>query len=176
MSKSMIRDTVVVDLETTGVELGYHEILSIGAVRLSPRLTVLAEREWKVKIQHPNRMSLEARRVNGINPRGWGDVTLPVAIQEFSLFARNCDIVAHRVAFDMGFLNLARTQHPVGASWGFHAYCTAVMAAVHGLPNSLAALCRKLGVENENPHDALSDARATAECFTKMAKRGLGPV
>jgi DNA polymerase III subunit epsilon len=37
----------------------------------------------------------------------------------------------------------------------------------------LAAVCEKLGVVNEDPHSALGDARATAECFRRL--RTLAP-
>ena len=49
---------------------------------------------------------------------------------------------------------------------------SAYAAGVLGLPlgelPGLAKVCELLGVENEDPHSALGDARATAECFRRL--------
>lgn len=36
---------------------------------------------------------------------------------------------------------------------------------------SLGSFCNRLGVENLNPHDALGDAVATAECYRRLVTR-----
>jgi DNA polymerase-3 subunit epsilon len=71
--------------------------------------------------------------------------------------------------FDAGLL-----QRALGATPWNHRLLdlSAYAAGVLGLPlgelPGLAKVCELLGVENEDPHSALGDARATAECFRRL--------
>lgn len=63
-----------------------------------------------------------------------------------------------------------------GAPWHYRlADVSAYAAGKLGIPPTelpgLHSVCELLGVENEDPHSALGDARATAECFRLLMER-----
>lgn len=74
MAKSMVHwnsnEVAVIDVETTGLQAGYHEIIQIAIVMLDSNFDVRTDVmpfQLKLKPDHPERVAKQAMRVNGLN-------------------------------------------------------------------------------------------------------------
>lgn len=155
----------VVDLETTGFDpWPQHRAVEVAVVRLAPDGAVVAEFDTLV---NPGR-AVDATEIHGIT-----DAMLrhapPFAevAGELAALLEGAVVVAHNVLFDVGFLRLefqlaGHTLPPVAA------LCTAQLTRLL-YPDTeckLTECCRRFGIPHDQPHTALSDARATARLLT----------
>ena len=108
----MIPNTIfaAIDIETTGLDVELHEILDIAIVPLNEDFTISAtmpEFTARVRAEHPETATVEALRVNGLNPAE-GKNKKEVA-DEFRQWLFDCGIekiipIAHNLDFDMRFI------------------------------------------------------------------------
>lgn len=176
-------DLVFVDIETTGLNPEIHEIIEIAVVRVTQtweegeKPQFLSSFEWSVKIKplHIENADPVALKVNGYSKNDWKEaVSLKEALTEFSKKTEGAIMVAHNVAFDAGFLDKNMSQEGVSNTMHYHRLDTVSMAyaTLHSTPDvnrySLMELCKYFGIENTDPHSALSDARADFELFKKL--------
>ncbi len=166
---------VVLDTETTGLEVKKgHRIIEIGCVELLERRP--SGRTWHTYL-NPDRVIDEgARAVHGIEdgflldkPR-FRDV-----INEFLGFVSGAEIIAHNASFDIGFLDAEmRLVDPLIGTLGNHARILDTLQLARekfpGQQNSLNALCRRLGIDNQHRelHGALVDAHLLADVYLAM--------
>jgi DNA polymerase-3 subunit epsilon len=153
-----------IDLETTGLEPGWHEITEIG---IWPSRGPPFYR--RVKPRHPERDT--AQHITGIDPFEaaplLGDVLDDL---DTYLGGQRLTPIAHNWPFEYSMLTCA------GAADFFqyhNAVCTLQQAHVIELirpgylprSKSLSALTGALGIKNNRPHRALPDARAGYELY-----------
>jgi DNA polymerase III epsilon subunit-like protein len=182
-----------IDLETTGLQAGYHEPIQVAVVPLDSDLYPLKnvrpfvtyvrpdypERQdpaagyiHKIPIEDLVLHAPDAGRVQDLLVEWWEKLDLP--------FGKRLVPLAHNWAFEARFLN-----HWLGVELTeklFYGHARDAMlyalnlndkAAFMGLPApfpqvGLNAVCKKFNIINENPHDAYSDAIAEAECYRAM--------
>jgi DNA polymerase III epsilon subunit family exonuclease len=164
-----------IDVETTGLNLFKHEIIEIGCVLTMPDLTVIEEFELKIKpelIEDADPVSL---KINHYNEADWGlAYSLEKAMKIFSKKVKDCIMVGHNVAFDVGFLEAAFDQNKIKNPMHYHRLDTISIAwaKLHNDPDlehfSLREMCLHFGIKNEQAHSALPDARATFELYKKL--------
>lgn len=184
---------VAIDLETTGREPGYHEIIQIAILPLDNNIRPLKDvRPFYTTIRpdYPERQEPGAARVHRLT------------LSELLLHAPTQDRVADYLLEWFHHLELphSRTLTPLAQNWSFErAFLTAWLgvdmvdtlfhplardpmsfaialndqAAFRGeeLPFAhvgLGSLCNRFGITNETAHDALSDCFATAEVYRAM--------
>lgn len=86
-------------------------------------------------------------------------------------------VVCHNARFDVGFL--AAEYQRLGHRCEPTALCTLELASQHGFPRRSSDCCDHLGVLNTGPHQALDDARATAQVMRGLVghahQRGAPP-
>jgi DNA polymerase III epsilon subunit-like protein len=185
---------VAVDVETTGLLCGYHEIIQVAVVPLNSEIQPCENmRPFYISIrpEHPERQKGAA----GIHHLNLEDLLSSSVSQEkaadlFDEWFDNLDLpfgkrlapLAHNWAFERGFLS-----HWLGLETFdgiFHPYardtwCLATIindaAAWHGrtIPFTrinLGAMCEKFGFEIINAHDALADSLATARLYREMIR------
>ncbi len=183
----------VVDFETTGKDPGYHEIIQIAVVPLDADLQPTKELRpfyHNIAPEHPERADHGAKLINRLNlddlilnaPSSqkvadlliewWDRLELPMT--------RNLVPLAHNWPFEAGF----------GRAWLgydlfnqlFHGHARDSMeyalnlndrAAFAGLPIpfkkvGLGPLCAQFKIDNETPHDALSDCLAEAKVYRAL--------
>ena len=164
-----------IDIETTGINVLLHEIIEIGCVVTTPELKVLEEFELKIKPERIEDADPAALKINHYDPLLWqGAYELPEAMKILADEAKNSIMIGHNVAFDSGFLEHAFARVGVLNSMHYHKLDTVSMswAKLHREPDlehfSLREMCSRFGIKNENPHSALSDARATFELYKKL--------
>lgn len=179
-----------IDLETTGVRAGYHEIIQIAVVPLNSDLRPNPDIRpfyWNVAPKHLERADRIASKVHGLD------------LVEVAMHSPDADRVADMLIDWFEKLNLPfeRRLIPLAHNWAFeHSFLTAWLGMTlrdklfHCLPRdammlalaindraaflgqkppfaqvSLPYLCKHFGVINSKPHDAYCDCLAEAEVY-----------
>jgi DNA polymerase III epsilon subunit-like protein len=184
-----------VDLETTGTQPGWHEIVQIAVVPLDSDIKPLADVRpfyTHVKPKHPERESAMARHKHKIpmtelilhSPESERVADWLVEwVEKLRLPFHKCLVpLAHNWAFESGFLKAWLGVEMTDSIFHSHArdgmlYAISLndKAAFAGEPPpfnrvGLGSLCRKLNIVNTNPHDALSDCLAEAEVYRALLR------
>jgi DNA polymerase III epsilon subunit-like protein len=187
-----------VDVETTGILSGYHEIVQVAVVPIGHDLRPLegiAPFYTNIRPEHPDRIDEGSWRIHGL---GLDDLMQHAPSQEKAAdlltewfeamklpIGRRLIPLAHNWTFEHGFLKAWLGQKALDYIFHFHprdamVYALAVndkMACAGLAPPfasvSLSHLCSVLKVENPKPHDALYDALAEAEVYRAMLTQNL---
>lgn len=163
-------DVVVLDTETTGLDVRQDRIVQIGAVRLTGgRSGNLQEFERLVAPGVP--IPPASARIHGIRDDDVaGSPGFAAVAAELSAFIGDAVVVGHSIHFDLAMLRHEARRH--GVVWREpRALDVAFLAA--GLDrelvdSSLDSLALRFGVEVSGRHTALGDARATAAVFSAL--------
>jgi len=186
------------DVETTGEQAGYHEIIQIAVVPLGADLLPnpkLRPFYHNIAPKHPERAQHDATRVHGLD---LADLMLnsPSSEKVSDLFVewfealdlpvnkRLVPLVSNWI-FESSF-SIAWLGHEMFKYiWHFHprdvmglALALKDRAAFAGEPMpfdwvGLGTLCKKYGIVNEKPHDALCDAVTEAKVYRALLQHGL---
>ena len=162
------------DIETSGLAPGEHEILEIGIAR-SDGLTY----STKIKPEHIGTASPKALEVNGYNEQEWGGTPrMKDVIGVINGYLRDCVIIGHNVQFDMGFVKHATEEYlgekelrQLPYSW----VDTVTLTFEHLAPCGMISLklddiCTFLGVSNAGNHRALTDALRCREVYNILCR------
>lgn len=178
------------DLEMTGSEAGYHDIIQIGAVLTNDKFDVLAEYTSLVYPENEDVFSEEAEEIHGISIHDLEDAPMiHEVLEEFEAWIRkklhrkNTDAIkdvvvcGQSILNDINFLMAAyNNQHVL---WPFSFRILDLMTLTETMYRifdakkmerpksySLRAVSKylKIAIE-EQKHDALEDARLTLQCF-----------
>lgn len=153
---------VVVDIETTGGGQGNHRITEIGMVKVVEGKTIDT---WQSLINPQRHIPKFITELTGIS----NDMVIDAPVfaevaNEVADFCEGCIFVAHNVNFDYGFFK--QEFERLEQSFRLPKLCTVRLAKRH-LPGhdsySLGKICKDLGIQLENHHRALDDAKAAAE-------------
>lgn len=188
-----------VDVETTGREPGYHEIIQIGIQPLDSDcepLVGVSPFYHTIKPEHPERAEPKATAVHKLDidylvlhspdkwkvadwlDEWWGNLDLP--------HRKTLVPLAQNWQYEAGFLKAWLGMESFNQFFWWAARDTMLTAIYlndvyyrRGLalpfPSvGLEALCTKFGVINENHHDALADARAEAQVYKHLLEMELG--
>jgi DNA polymerase III epsilon subunit-like protein len=184
-----------IDLETTGTQPGYHEIIQIAVVPLDSDFKPHAGTRpfyTHIRPDHPERESEAARQKHKIpmdelmlhapsqdKVKDW----LVDWFESLRLPFKRCLVpLAHNWAFESSFMKAWLGVTMVDQMFHSHArdsmlYAVArndAAAARGDHPPfervSLGSLCTKLGVVNTNPHDALADCIAGADVYRNLLR------
>ena len=171
----MDRRQIVLDTETTGLEVGQgHRVIEIGCVELINRR--ITGRHYHQYI-HPDREIDEgAMEVHGISLEFLADKPRFAHIaEEFIEFVSGAELIIHNAPFDIGFLDaelsrLELNSRPLGEQC---AVIDSLQLARHKHPgqrNNLDALCQRYDIDNTSRtlHGALLDAEILAEVYLAM--------
>lgn len=161
-------DLVVTDVETSGLDPEFHEILEIGAVRCdADTLEQRGRFELKVKPSHLMTADPMALMVNGYNETDWNSaVPIETALKRYVAFAKGAIFTAHNVAFDWSFLRAALLAARVPNELDYHhldvgsmAYYVWPLISHEPRGFKLDRIAMALGIEPEPmPHRALNGA------------------
>jgi DNA polymerase III alpha subunit (gram-positive type) len=176
-----------VDVETTGLVPGYHEMIDIGIVMTDLEGAELAELFVRIQPEHPERTDAGARAVNAFDSLRWrelGALSAEQAIERLSEFHaanagdRKVLMVAFNSQFDAAFLDhLFRNQ---GRSWRelYHYFVLdlpsmAWSLGLRGLTGS--SLAATLGVADEphvaELHTGITGARLNARIYRALLEK-----
>ena len=166
---------IILDTETTGLspENG-HRLIEVGCLEMINRR--ITSNRFHQYVNPKRAIDEGAVKVHGITEAFLKDKpTFNQIAEELFSFLMGAELIIHNAPFDLGFLNaefarVNQSQVPITK------YCsvidTLVMARKEypGQPNTLDALCRRLGVNNKHRdlHGALIDAALLAEVYLRM--------
>lgn len=190
-------NVVFVDVETTGFYPDLHEIIEIGAVVVTPDLSMelghVSLRVLPTSLQHATE---EALRINGYDPELWDEtglelddalshlarmVTAPRGPARAESDLAGAPMMAgQNIGFDERFLR--RAFEKSDRAWPFHTHrtfdliglCWPLYARGDVSSMSLDSLCAHFGIERPPVHRALADARAALEVARQMMGRYQG--
>jgi DNA polymerase-3 subunit epsilon len=183
--KHLRGNTVVsVDVETTGTQPGFHEIVQIAVVPLKDFEPCGEPFYTNIQPSFPHRADPASIAIHGLTPEVLEDA--PDQMRASDLFAEWASQysgklipLAHSYTFEYGFLK-AWLGSQFSSTFHYHprdamglALALNDLAAIAGreppFPSvSLANLCKQFGIENQKAHDAFSDAIAEAKLYKKM--------
>ncbi len=163
---------IVLDTETTGLDPSQGDrVIEVAAVELVNLLPTGAT--FHCLIDPERDIPADATRVHGFTN---GDLAGKPKFAEIAAamleFIGDAPIVAHNAPFDFGFLDaeLARAGF---ATLDRGRMVDSLMLAKErypGMPNSLDALCRRLGVDNSmrSSHNAILDCTLLAQVYLEL--------
>lgn len=160
----------VVDIETSGLSTRRHRILQIAVARVDGGEIV---DEWSslIRLRWPWQR-VGPRRVHGIARRDLkGAPDTAAVLAEFASRTDGTVLVAHNMSFDWGFIERAARSYRVDLAPPPRV-CTLWMSRRldpdRQQSHRLSDLCERYGIDNDRPHDARFDARATALVLPKL--------
>lgn len=183
-----------VDVETTGVLAGYHEIIQIACVPLNQHFLPHPDYRFfymNIRPDFPDRISKEAASKHGISVDSLRDcVTQDRSVELFTEWFRKLNLpfgkrlvpLAHNWAFERGFLTCWLGVDGLQEFWQSHPRDTMTLAAsINDIYNwngakhpfralNLVAMCKRFDIELDHAHDALSDSLATAKLYTALMR------
>lgn len=181
-----------IDVETTGLVPGYHEMIDMGVVMTDVDGRVLDSLFVRIQPEHPERTSEGARAVNAFDPAQWSDLgalTPTAAVDSLRAFhdrtagSHPVLLVAFNSQFDAAFLDqLFRTS---GGSWRelYHYFVLDIpsMAWALGYRDLTGtALARRLEVPDEphvaEDHTGITGAMLNARLYGALRAKGMAPV
>lgn len=182
------------DLETTGLVAGYHEIVQICVLPLNSDFDPVEEMSpfyMKMRPLHPDRIDPYAMKVNGLDPQDLAACPEPYQVIEvFDDWFQGLGLpqnkrlayLTQNAPFDIAFMKLWLGHEGFdryflrrGRDTMFFAQGINDAAAFRAQPLpfssvSLKGLCNKLGVQLDQHHDALADCLATAKVYKELLR------
>ena len=179
-SPAPLRDILLFDLETSGVNVAEHGILQIGAVILDQvSFEERAHFDLHVRLPEDRVFDPDAEAVHKIPElvaRSAHTPDLATALAEFRAFADPADVTlaAWNATFDYSFLQEAYRRIGEPFPYNFHVlelWSLAWLTFPDVSSPILAKTAEALGVEKRHQHDALADARTTADVLRAILAR-----
>lgn len=177
-NQKLISRFVVIDTETTGLDLKKDKILSIGAVVVEQNHININERfECFIEQEYFN---LESVRIHGIMKHGdQKKIAEKEALEYFLEFVKDDVIVGHHVCFDIRMINKTLVAHDYNKLKNKvldTEFLYRKLKPFLGYPQqvkrlSLDDLCEDLQISRKGRHTASGDALITALAFMKIKKK-----
>jgi len=163
---------IVLDTETTGLDpLHGDRVIEVAAVELVNLLPTGASFH---RLLDPERdIPAEATRVHGFtNGDLAGKPKFRDVAEDLLAFLGDSPVIAHNAPFDFGFLDaelLRCGRPPLDRSRMIDSLAMAKLR-YPGMPNSLDALCRRVGVDNSMraSHNAVLDCTLLAQVYLEL--------
>lgn len=163
---------IVLDTETTGLDpLQGDRVIEVAAVEL---VNLLPTGATFHRLVDPGRdIPAEATRIHGFtNADLAGKPDFAEIAEEMLTFLGDAPVIAHNAPFDFGFLDaeLARCGHAALDRGRMIDSLALAKQRYPGMPNSLDALCRRLGVDNSmrSSHNAILDCTLLAQVYLEL--------
>jgi len=165
--------SLVLDCETTGLEIEKEAVISVGGVRLHGG-RIYRDEVIDVIINPGRPIPKASTAIHGITDdmvarAGAFDTIWP----RLSALLQDTVLVGYNIGFDRAFLQKEATQ--AGLAWSDPLTLDVMLLYAALEPNaekmSLDVVASSVGVQIEGRHTALGDALATAEVFTRMLPR-----
>jgi DNA polymerase-3 subunit epsilon len=163
---------IVLDTETTGLDPATGDrIIEVAAIELHNLIPTGGQFH---RLIDPERdVPEESTRVHGFTAEMLrGKPRFAEIAPDMLAFLGEAEIIAHNAPFDFGFLDaeLVRAGHPRLDRARMVDTLAIAKRRYPGLPNSLDALCRRLGVDNSmrTSHNALLDVRLLSQVYLEL--------
>ena len=166
----MLKNYVAVDLETTGLSAKEDKIIEIGAIK------IIDGREAEVfeSFVNPARLiSYKITQVTGINDEMVKDAPyIEELIEELLEFIGDLPLLGHNLMFDYSFVKRAAVNSRLDfEKQGIDTLKLARKYLTELESKRLDYLCKYFGIEDENHHRALNDARAAYRLYEVLCDK-----
>lgn len=182
------------DVETTGLLCGYHEIVQVSIVVLDQNMDPMKDLNpfyMEIKPQHPERVDLQALRVNGLSLKHlltcreqdtvadlfseWGDSLQLNQGQKLIPLTHNGPFDTPRMQHWLGIPGYLDRFTRNGRDSMYTALAINDRAAWKCRPIpfdsvGLGALAAYFGIPHDNAHDALADCLTTAKVYKELLR------
>lgn len=150
---------VALDIETTGLVAGVHEIIEIGAVKI--KKGEISE-EFQTLVKPQREIPPFIQELTGINQQMVSEApSLADILSDLKKFLGRSLIVGHNISFDLNFIN-AGLKKPLSNKY-IDTWQLAKIILPRAKSHSLAKLTDELMLEHPDKHRALADAMASAK-------------
>ena len=160
----MLKDYVVVDLETTGLSAKDNRIIEIGAIKVKMgQIEGLFETFVNPGCAIPERIT----EVTGIHDSMVAEAPyIETEIVNFIDFSEELPLIGHNLIFDYSFLKANAVNNKLTFERKGIDTLKIAREKLTTLPSrSLEYLCQHFGIPDENHHRAVNDAKATYELY-----------
>lgn len=185
------RDLLFVDVETTGLDETYHEIIEIAAIRLNSDMVEIGRVERKIIPMQIERADPQALEVNRYTKEGWLSAEhIGTAMEDFTDLVTGKDIVlvGHNPQFDVKFIRASiRQLINLGYASGLRCqkkieearfkYQIDTSSLAWPLVQSgflenlkLITLCERFGISNEGAHRAMADVERAIKVYKALMR------
>jgi len=170
---------VVLDTETTGLDINQDNILSIGAVKIIHNTIDIAD-SLSIIVKNGQTQTQEAVKIHGLVQTGVKGQTPQDALAAFFHFVGSDIIVGHHISFDIAMLNKLSKSHDgdvlknctLDTSYLARRLDHATdPASLDRKEYTLDKLCSRFKVIPKARHTADGDAYITAIIFMKLLHR-----
>jgi DNA polymerase III epsilon subunit family exonuclease len=172
---------VALDFETTGLDANTERLTQIAAIKitieedfLTATSTIKDISKFVTYVNPEKEISAKITEITGITNETVKDAPTEkeavAALVEYIDDSVNPIIVAQNAPFDLSFLYFATLRAGLEPKV-YDFYCTRAMAAVlfPGLSHKLSDMVLLFDIKLEQAHDALHDASATLNYFTRLS-------
>ncbi len=169
-----------IDVETTGLIPGYHEMIDIGVVMTDLSGNIIDSLFLHIQAKHPERLSKGAFKVNQYNYKKWeamGAVSPKIAVEKIYTFIKKTRrnkkvmMIAHNAHFDAAFIDhLFRAE---GKSWEdlFYYYILDIPSMAWGLGVTHNQIMAYYNIKNEPAvHAGISGAMLNVRVYKGILK------
>jgi DNA polymerase III subunit epsilon len=166
---------VVVDVESSGLNIHSDRLIAIGAIAVSDGVARLGQ-SFEVVLRQTTASSIDNILVHGIDGTTQTAGAEPAdGLLAFLAFLGNAPLIAYHADFDRAMINRAARAH-LGATianpwidlaWIAPALCPEIATGRRALDDWTAAF----DIANTNRHNAVSDACATAQLLLILLSR-----
>ena len=167
------RRVVFVDLETTGTACARERITEIGIVSVDVDGDALRVQEWSSLVNPERPIPSEIQWLTGItNEMVRGAPRFAELADGLLDRLRDAVFVAHNARFDYGFLKAEFAR--LGIPWRATTLCTVRLSRLidpDRSPHNLDAIVARYGLEGEQRHRALGDARVLWRFLQRLGER-----
>ncbi len=164
---------IVLDTETTGLDVKKDSIVSVGAVRMhGQRIYRDVTIDWLVNPGRP--IPPASTRIHGITDEMVSDArTFAQVWPDLAKQLNGIVLVGHNIAFDVAHLRNAAAREGIDWRPGFVLDTLLLMTAIDPRLDGLEldALAAHFGVMIRGRHTALGDCLVTAEIFARLQAR-----
>lgn len=169
------RRCVFVDLETTGTSAARERITEVGIVTVDFDGAMTRVQEWSSLVNPQRPIPSEIQWLTGItNEMVRSAPSFEALAPDLLERLRDAVFIAHNARFDYGFLKTEFAR--LGIPWRASTLCTVRLSRLidpDRSPHSLDAVVARYGLEGEQRHRALGDARVLWRFFQRLAERRL---
>ncbi len=165
----MLKDYVVVDLETTGLSAKDNRIIEIGAIKIKEGKV---EELFETFVNPGCAIPFRITEVTGINDSMVSEAPyIETEIVRFIEFSEELPLIGHNLLFDYSFLKANAVNNKLTFEREGIDTLKIAREKLKDLPSRrLDYLCRYFSIPDENHHRAVNDAKAAYELYKLFCK------
>ena len=175
-----MRDLAFVDVETTGLDSNYHELIEVAIQVTTPDgLTITERYEAKMRPHFIKRAHPRALEVNGYNEIEWNcNACSPreAVAATMHILTRDCQLVGQNIAFDEDWLTKLYASESYEPNWDYHkvdlvGMCWPLYASGRIPKTNLQIVAEYLNLQvPEQKHRAMADVELSRAVYIGLMK------